>query len=128
MRPMVGLLQNYEVALLFILLLLLMSAQPGEEVLDISMDSGQQGDLSARLIAETARVQGDQLEFNGRLYRSGDQLVDDLLAEKVSTIALQSSPQTPLEKLFGWMTAISAAGINVQLARPASDQHQQPQQ
>lgn len=124
---MIGLLQNYETMLLFVLMLLLSPTNPGGEVLDISMDSSQQGgDLSARLIAETARLQGDQLEFNGRIYNSGEQLVEALLAERVSTIALQSSSQASLERLFDWMTAISAAGINVQLARPTSDQHQQP--
>ena len=118
MRPVIGLLQNYEVMLLFVLLLLIMQFKQGEEALDISVDSGQEGDLSAKVISGTAQLQKDQLEFNGQVYRSSELFVNDLAAAQINTIALQSSPQVPLEKLFDWMEAISAAGINIQVLKP----------
>ena len=122
MRPVIGLLQNYEVMLLLVLLLLSLQYKQGGEALDISANSEQGGDLSAAVIASTARLQGDQLEFDGRNYRSSEQFVNDLVMAQVNTIALQSSPQVSLEKLFEWMSAISTAGINVQLVKPKSAQ------
>lgn len=115
MKAPMGLLQNYEVMLLFVLLLLLQQSDFGGDALKISVHNERQGELMADSVPERASLQEKQVIFLEQTYLSPEQLVDNLKEQQVDHIVLQPSPQSSSEELFKWLAAISGAGIDVQL-------------